>query len=281
MDVCRVYGTLALTVDMGEASAVELNAYFMPLGEGRFVATTHVGGAWFTEEQHIAPLLGLLTHLVEVDRDERRSDGLMVGRLSFDILGRVDLGEFSTRVAVPRPGRSVELVEAVATQHERDVVIVRAWLLKHAATVSLAATPLSKIPAPEDVAPWDPTRVWPGGFIESIELRRHQFEPGRAHFWARTPIPLIAGTPYSRLAASVGLLDIANGMTTRADPRSVFFPNVDLTLHLFAQPEGEWVGFDTSVTFGAGGIGVTSSVVHDVRGPIGVMAQSLTIRAER
>ena len=254
------------------------HGYFVALGSGRFDATVHVGGAWFTDEQHIAPLLGLLTHLVEVDRDGRRDDDLVVARLSFDILGRVDIGEVETAVRVVRPGRSVELVEAVASQYGRDVVLLRAWLMKSGATASLADTPLSRMPAPEEIAPWDPTEAWPGGFIASVEVRRLQFEPGRAQFWVRTPIPLIADTAHSRLAAAIGLLDIANGMTVRADPKEVAFPNVDLTVHLFAEPEGEWLGFDTSVTFGAGGIGVTSSVIHDRRGPLGVMAQSLTIR---
>lgn len=256
------------------------DAYFVPARQGRYLATARVGGAWFTDEQHIAPLLGLLTHLVEVDRDSRRSDGLVAARLSFEILGRVAIEEVATRVSVLRPGRSVELVEVVAAQAGRDVVVLRAWLMKPGATDSLAATPLTLIPAPDDLAPWDPTTVWPGQFIESVELRRHQVEPGRAQFWARTRVPLVADEPFSRLAAFVGLLDIANGMTVRASPAEVAFPNVDLTVHFFSQPAGEWVGFDTSVTFGDAGMGVTSSVIHDLSGPVGVMAQMLTVRSQ-
>lgn len=263
---------------MGEATIMDARGYFVRTGEDRYTATSHVGGAWFVDEQHIAPLLGLVTHLVEVDRDERRTDGLVVARLSFDILGRVGLGEVSTGVRTVRPGRSVELVEAVASQSDRAVVILRAWLMKPAVTADIAATSLSSIPRPEDAAPFDATKVWPGKFIESIEVRRLQAEPGRAMVWARTPLPLIVEEPHSRFAATVGLLDIANGMTVRVDPTAVAFPNVDLTLHLFRQPEGEWVGFDTTVTFGGGGVGVTSSVIHDRRGPFAVMAQSLTIR---
>lgn len=254
------------------------HGYFLPLREGRFGATPHVGGAWFADEQHIAPMLGLLTHLVEVDRDERRGDGLVVARLSFDILGRVGMEDVTTRVGVVRPGRNVELVEAAASQHGRDAVMLRAWLMKPGPTEALAATPLSTIPAPEDLAPWDPTRVWPGGLIDSIEVRRLEHEPGRAQFWIRTPVPLVAGTPSSRLAYAAGLLDIANGMTVRADPTEVAFPNVDLTAHFFAVPVGDWIGFDTSVSFGGGGIGVTTSIIHDRRGPVGAMSQMLTVR---
>lgn len=254
------------------------NSYFFPRGAGRYGATGHVGGAWFVDEQHIAPMFGLLTHLVEADRDERRDDGLTVARLSFDILGRVRIDDVETRVQVVRPGRSVELVEAVASQDGRDAVVLRAWLMQEGATEELAGSPLCAIPAPEAMPAWDPTQVWPGGLIDSIEVRRVQDEPGRARFWIRTPVPLIADTAYSPLAYAAGLLDIANGMTVRYDPKQVAFPNVDLTAHFFAVPEGEWIGFDTKVTFGATGLGVTESIIHDRSGPVGVMAQMLTVR---
>jgi hypothetical protein len=131
---------------------------------------------------------------------------------------------------------------------------------------------------PEEVPSWDPTTVWPGGFIASVEVRRDEVEPGRAHYWVRTPVTLVADEEASRVAAVAGLLDIANGMTVRRDPRSVAFPNVDLTAHLFREPCGGWLGFDTTVSFGADGLGLTSSVVHDEVGPVGTSAQLLTVR---
>jgi hypothetical protein len=94
----------------------------------------------------------------------------------------------------------------------------------------------------------------------------------------RPAVPLVADEPVSSIARAAGLLDIANGMTVRADPRELAFPNVDLTAHLFREPSGDWLGFDTTVSFGPAGIGVTSSVLHDLDGPIGTMSQSLTIR---
>ena len=93
----------------------------------------------------------------------------------------------------------------------------------------------------------------------------------------RTPVPLVEGREVGRLAATVGLLDIANGMTVRADPQAVAFPNLDLTAHLVAAP-GARVGLDTRVTFGADGLGLTHSVVHDETGPIGTSSQTLTVR---
>jgi hypothetical protein len=76
----------------------------------------------------------------------------------------------------------------------------------------------------------------------------------------------------------VGLVDTANGTGVRRSPREWMFPNVDLTLHLHRQPVGPWLGLDTSVVFGPTGQGVTSSVLHDVHGPVGRAEQVLTVR---
>src|SRR5690348_2834457 len=253
-------------------------AYFERVGAGAYRATPDVGGAWDTATQHIAPALGLLTHVVERDRDVRRSDGLVVGRLSFDILGTIPIDVVDVDVRVLRPGRTIELVEATLGHRGRDAVLLRAWLMRPGDTAALDGTTLPRIAPPQDMPAWHPSTVWPGGFIASAEVRRTQQEPGRASYWVRTPLPLIEGEQTSRLASAAGLFDIANGMTVRADPRDVAFPNIDLTAHLFAQPQGDWVGFDTAVSFGGGGIGLTHSVVHDVTGPIGTVSQILTVR---
>lgn len=257
--------------------------YFVRLGDSRFRATEHTGGAWKTDEQHVAPVLGLLAHLVEIDRDARRDDGLVIARVSYDILGVIPVGEFETSIEVLRPGRTIELVEAVLSYQGRAALRLRAWLIAQGNTAALAGTPLSRIPPPEQMQPWDATAMWPGGFIASLQARSTPLETGRAHFWVRHTLPLLEGEPVSDTARALGLIDVSNGMTPRADPKDVAYPNLDLSAHLFAQPqlsgtEGEWLGFDTSVSFGANGIGLTSTVLHDVSGPIGTSSQIVTVR---
>lgn len=256
-------------------------AYFERVDEATFRATEHVSGAWSVDEQHVGPALGLLVHLVEADRDARGRGDLVVGRLSYDILGTMPVGAVVVSVTVVRPGRTIELVEATLSAAGRDTVRLRAWLLQPADTTEVAGSAHERLPAPDELTAWDPTSVWPGGFIASAEVRRVQTEPGRARYWVRTDVPLVAGEQVSRLAAAAGLVDIANGMTVRVSPRALAFPNVDLTAHLFAQPHGAWLGFDTTVSFGSGGLGVTSSVLHDAAGPFGVLAQALTLRPVR
>lgn len=251
--------------------------YFRRLDGAVFTPTEHVSGAWETREQHIAPALGLMVHLVETDRDRRRHDGLAVSRLSYDILGTIPMEAVDIAVEVRRPGRTIELVEAVLTHAGRPAVLLRAWLMQQAETAELAGTELPSLPPPADLPRWDPTVVWAGGFIASAEVRRVEERPGRAAYWVRTEVALL-DEPVSSTARCAGLFDIANGMTVRVSPSRVAFPNVDLTAHLFRQPVGDWLGFDTTVSFGPTGRGLTSSVLHDVEGPFGTLAQSLTVR---
>jgi hypothetical protein len=252
-------------------------AYFERLGAHTFRATEHTGGAWDLETQHIAPALGLLAHAVEQDRDARRSDDLVLTRLSYDILGTVPIAEFEIGVEVVRAGRTIELVEAVLTYGERPAVRLRAWLMKERDTAEIQGTGHPPIAGPDEMPGWDPTSIWRGGFIASVEVRRDQAEPGRASYWVRTTQPLL-DEEISRTAAVAGLLDVANGMTVRAAPTAVAFPNVDLTAHLFARPGDGWLGFDTAVSFGAEGLGLTTSVIHDEDGPVGTSSQLLTVR---
>jgi hypothetical protein len=93
-----------------------------------------------------------------------------------------------------------------------------------------------------------------------------------------TRVALIDGEATSDLARLTGVLDIANGVTVPVSPHDVAFPNIDLTVHWFREPQGEWVGLDTTVTIGPTGLGLTTSVVHDVAGPVGVCSQCLTVR---
>ncbi|GEE03467.1 thioesterase [Gordonia spumicola] len=254
-----------------------IEPYFHALGDGRYRATRHVQGAWSLDEQHIAAPLGLLTHVVEVDHRRRRGD-LVISRLSFDILGIMPIGDVDLTAEVTRAGRTIELVEGTLSYGGRAIVRLRAWFTTPADTGTVAGTGFDPIPPVSDHEAWDPTREWAGGYIASAEVRRLLREPGRGSFWVRSPHPLVDDEPVSPLAHAARVFDIANGMSTRIDPARLAYPNLDLTAHLFREPRGEWVGFDTSVSFGPTGVGLTSSVLHDEDGPFGALNQSLTLR---
>jgi hypothetical protein len=186
------------------------------------------------------------------------------------------------RVETVRAGRTIELLEAVASAGGRDVVRARAWRLAAQETAGVAGGLPRPLPPRGSCLPFDGTATWPGGYIRSIEVVRGPGrEPGAGQAWLRTPLPLVEGEPSTPVAAFLGLVDTANGMNVRLDPREWAFPNVDLSVHLYRTPQGgpgRWVGFDTLVTVGAGGVGLTSTTLHDEAGPVGRAEQILTVR---
>lgn len=254
-------------------------AYFVALGDGHYLPTEHVSGAWALDEQHVAPALGILCHAVERDLAERRGPELLISRLSYDILGTMPVEECSVTVEVLRPGRTIELVEAVMSCRGRVGVRLRAWLLQPIETMGISGSDHPALEAPETYAEIRGEDLWPGGFVASARIRRSpDAVPGRGQVWVGTDLPLVVGEEHTALAAAVGMFDIANGMNVKVDPRQVHFPNVDLTAHLFRHPRAGWLGLDTTVSFGAAGLGLTSSVLHDEDGPFGTLQQSLTVR---
>lgn len=257
-------------------------AYFHRTGPSGFRATEHVGGGWDPTEQHVAPSLGLLAHVMERDMAARGHDDLHLSRISYDILGTFPIDAIELEVTALRPGRTIELLEARLRHDGRDAVIARGWFLRSYESGPWAGSPWEAIAGWEGHQVWDASTLWPGGFIRSLSTRRTDHGPGRATAWLRTDTPLLAGEDVSPTSRALGLVDAMNGMAVRADNRHVAFPNVDLTAHLFRAPimgpGADWLGLDTTVSFGAGGWGLTHSVLHDDDGPFGVVSQALTVR---
>lgn len=255
----------------------QATSYFVRVGEGRFAPTVHVGGAWDPDEQHFSPLGGLVVH--EILRARAQRPALALSRVSFDILGRIGFEEFDVDVRIVRPGRTIELVEATVGIAGRAVVSARAWFLGEQDTDSVAGGEPDRLPTPESLASWPLTSVWTGGYIASLDTRPVGTpQPGRTTAWVRTRVDLIADEPVDPVAAFIALVDTANGIAVRQEPTKWMFPNVDLTLHLYRRPETPWTGLDTTVTFGHTGQGLTSTVLHDHHGPVGVAQQILTVR---
>lgn len=257
--------------------ATDEDHYYVALGDGRYEPTRHCQGAWSEHEQHMAAVTGLVVHALE--RHDPRPD-LQWSRLSFDILGMLPVATTSLRTRTLRPGRTIELVEAVASAGGRDVVSLRAWRLTRGDTTAVAASEAAPMPDPLSVPVWDGMHRWGGNFLRTLEFRADQarLRPGRGQAWVRTATPLVAGEESTDFARWCGMLDVANGTVARQEPTDWLYPNVDLTLHLHREPQGPWVGLDTRVSWGPTGIGQSSSDVHDELGPVGSLEQSLTLR---
>lgn len=252
------------------------NHFFTRTGETTFRPTRHAEGAWSPEDYHFSSLAGLMVHEIERARPD---GGLVLSRVSYDILGRLPFAEVDVSVETLRPGRTIELVQATATIGGRSVITARAWYLATSDTSEVEAVSAESLPSPEESPERDLTELWAGGFIRQMQARQaREHTPGRGAAWLRTPNVLVEGEDPSEIAQYFASIDVANGINPQRGPEEWAYPNVDLTVHLFRQPTGPWTGLDTTVAWGRDGVGLTSSVLHDIHGPVGRAEQSLTLR---
>lgn len=255
------------------------HAYFVRREGRRLLPQRPCAGAWNPDELHISPVNGLLMQELLHWLAKRPSGGKRVTRISYDYLGVLDFTECDVTFEVLRPGRAIDLVEGVLSQHGRPVLRAQVWLLSARDTSAVEGGAREPLPPPEEGRAFDLTRMWPGDYIASIDMRVIEGpNPGRTTAWITTPLAIVEGEPVSDLARFALLVDTANGIAVRQRPEEWHFPNVDLTIHLFRQPVGAWIGFDTRVIFGPEGHGLTSSDLFDVHGHVGHAEQTLLVR---
>lgn len=265
-----------MTADLPDLA--EGDYYYKSLGAGRYRSTIHAQGAWNDHEQHMAPASGIMAHALE---NFQPRPELRMARLSYEILGLIPGGEFEVTTTMLRPGKTIELVQAELTANGRTAIRASAWRMLTSDTSEVAAVEDSPIPGPDDCKPFDAVTIWPGGYIRSLDFKvADGHRPGSGTVWLATPYALTDAESPSEMARLVGLVDTANGIAARVPPGrdSYAFPNLDLQIHMYRKPAGEWLGLENKVSFGSDGIGLTSTVLHDLQGPFGRAEQILTLR---
>lgn len=253
-------------------------AFYEPLGDGRFRATAATAGPWDPAAQHGGPPAALLGHTVEGCSPR---PGMLVARMTLEILGPVPVGDVVTRARVSRPGRRVELVEAEMEAGGRLAVRAQAWRIAHAPEQLPTDGAHGAVPPRPDPETGPPNLDgWHDGYLSAIEWRfaRGAFaERGPATVWARARVPLLAGEEPSPLARTLLVADSGNGLSNVLDIRQWWFINPELTVHLYRQPVGEWICLEASTAVAAGGVGLAESRLYDDTGPVGRGAQALYV----
>lgn len=270
-----------MTHTTAEPSMPELavgDFYYQATGENTYRSTVHAQGAWNPHEQHMAPATGILVHAMEnfQPREEMR-----MARISLDIHGIIHAGEFEIQTRVIRPGRTIELIEGEMISRGRTCIVARGWRLKTLDSTVVAANEDDPVIHPEELGAFDGMTPWPGGYIEGLEFRAaNGHRPGKGVVWMRNAFEMVEGLRSSDFVRLMGMVDTANGVAPRVapGPGSWMFPNVDLQIHMYREPAGQWLGIEAQQTYGVDGIGLTSAVLHDGKGPFGRSEQILTVR---
>jgi hypothetical protein len=257
-------------------------AFYLPDGEDRFLATELTRGPWDPRAQHAGPPAALLGRAVERLGD--RAD-LQTARITFEIMRPVPIAAVQVAARRLRDGRNTELVEASLSAD--GVEVMRATALR----IRRAELPLPpglaearRLPGPDQGRhePFFPTGQ-EVGYHTAIEWRfvaGSFLEAGPATVWLRMRHPLLPGETPSPLVRVLAAADSGNGVSAALDYRRWLFINADLTVYLVRPPVGEWVALEAATTI-AGGVGMATSVLHDEQGPIGRGLQALLVDRRR
>lgn len=252
------------------------DSFFIPGATG-FLATEATRGPWDEGHQHAGPPAGLVGRALEgfQTRDDAR-----VVRVTLEILRPVPIAEIEVAVSLARPGKRVELLEAMATSGGEAILKARAWRMRTAA-LGLDRSSLDPLPGPEH-GRFEPffAGVAEVGYHTHMDWRflRGSFrEPGPAVAWLRMNVPLVPGEEPSPLVRVLVAADSGNGVSCALDPRDYVFVNTDLNVFLHRVPEGEWIGMDSKTILDPSGVGLADTVLHDRRGPVGRALQSLYV----
>jgi hypothetical protein len=183
-----------------------------------------------------------------------------------------------------RPGRAVELVEAVLAEAgggRREIARATAWRLRPQDGVP-AEAPEPPPPGPDAgrAVPFFPTGE-DVGYHTAMDYRFVEgafLEPGPAVVWMRMRQPLVDAEPPSPLVRVLVAADSGNGVSATLDYRRFLFINTELTVHLVREPTSDWVCLDAVTRTGERGVGLAESVLWDERGRLGRASQTLLVR---
>jgi Acyl-CoA thioesterase C-terminal domain/Acyl-CoA thioesterase N-terminal domain len=256
------------------------DSFYLPAGEDTWLATAHTTGPWDVRAQHGGPPSALLGRAIQ--RCEPRDD-MIVARFTCEILRAVPVGEIGVRARVARSGRSVELLEAVASAAGLDVARATAWRVRRTDSPPVAPPPPAAPELPAESAPIAPGG-WVDGYLSAIEwrpARGHFGELGPATVWARMRYPLVPDEETGPLERVLAIADSGNGASGELDLRQWHFINPELTVHLHREASGEWICLDARTVISTGGAGLATSILSDLDGQVGVGAQSLLIAPRR
>lgn len=257
-------------------------ALFEPAGEG-FAAATCTRGPWDAAMMHGGAPAALLAHAIE---QVAPGAELAVARLTIEFLGAVPVSNVYLNAGLAKPGKRLQIVDA--TLHaggERAACIARAVRLRRADMPEAAVCSdgaADPLPPPADCGPlpqWDIDGGDELFYPTATEIRHARGELGSGHAaaWIRLRGELLPGVSPSPLVRAVAAADFANGLSWILPIDEWLFVNTELTVHLHREPAGEWIGLDARTAIGPSGIGLSTGVLHDLDGPVGVCAESLFV----
>jgi Thioesterase-like superfamily len=254
-------------------------ALFVPMEDG-WLPTAYARGPWSADALHGGPVAALVTRAFEL---VEAPIAARLTRMTMELLRPVPMVPLLVHTQVVRPGAKVATLDATVTRTDDGSVVAIARAQR------IRTQPTEFPDSVQDDVPVFPDELtamahWPGSSdvtfhanaVEHRFLRGEFGAAGSAFDWMRLAVPVVPGeqpTGWQRAAAAA---DFANGISSVVpfDGRSVFI-NPDLTVHLWREPVGEWIGSDAVTRSSDTGIGLADTALWDLDGRIGRGLQSL------
>lgn len=245
--------------------------------DGRFVATKLARGPWDPNAQHGGAPAALIMRAFE---GLPAPDGLSLARITYEFVRPAPIGPIEVRASVVRPGKRVQLLEALMLADGVEVVRARGLRILRAQAGGSLVDGASRPPGPEHGRPAELVPPFRPMFTpDSVEIRfvAGSWGAGPCTAWFRLRRPLVSGETPSGLQHLAAAGDFGNGISAALSWDEYLFINPDLTLYVEREPVGEWICLDSQTRIAEDGIGIAESVLFDERGRVGRATQALLV----
>jgi hypothetical protein len=263
------------------------DSIFIAAGDGRFEPTEHARGPWDPRALHGGAPAALIARAFECMEPGAR---LPIARLGFELLKPIPLAPLTLTTRFVRTGRRVqelaaELTADLGTGAEEPICRASALRLQPipAGLPGNGQAPPPAMPGPEhgEAVEFALNRAAGTSFATSgmeMSWLNDPWGQGPGKVWMRLRHPLLPDEPPTPLVRAVATADFGNGVSAELPFEDYLFINADLTIHLWRNPRGEWIGLDAQTLLQDGGTGVAESVLHDERGAVGRAFQTLVVQ---
>ncbi len=257
---------------------------------GRYIPDPVCAGPWDPGAMHGGPPAALFGRLIA--DHEAEPGNWHLARLTVELMRPVPLVPLRVDLEIRRPGKRVQLVDAVI--HDGggvDFAIARGLRIRHGDNgldedrVLHPEPPVVETPDRLSRYEHDLDRLPGEFFMDAIDIRAVDesafLGDGPAQVWFSLRVPVFVGEAIHPLDRVLTAADFPNGVSRVVNPEHFQFINPDLTVNLHRYPEDRWVLLDGVSHVRRGGYGTAQAVLSDRLGLLGTSVQSLVVAAAK